>query len=780
MSVVEASSTGGVIEGVDPFVLTSLEAMRKKLLDLTSRNRLLNFPLTNKGSALRIVDELPEQLYETLCAEVAMEFAPVPEPTRQQLLEHGYLKVGEDGKDVQLRALPTAKDWAQVLGVSTEFDLPTGQRVPTSEVNRPLLEQAHEFIYQYGQARDGKLTGIRTQYIKQGLNLSELTTACNLAGYEGLEEFERQAKIGKALTISPSYPGHDDKRIQVLLFPGELEARLRAIHNKAQTAIEESGANILYLALGFLEWYESDTSDKARFAPLFTIPVRCERGKLDPKDGLYKYQIHYTGEDILPNLSLKEKLQADFGLALPMFDEEQTPESYLAAVTKVVGKHKPRWSVKRYGALSLLNFGKMMMYLDLDPARWPQDKRNILSHEVIRRFFTSQGGGENNADSTGGLSQHEYCIDSYPGIHDKIPLIDDADSSQHSALIDAIHGKNLVIEGPPGSGKSQTITNLIAAALLNGKKVLFVAEKMAALEVVKRRLDRAGLGEFCLELHSHKTHKRKVLEDIEARMMRQATMPTTEEIDAQITRYEELKRQLNEYAALINTPWELTGRTIHQILSGATRYRHKLDIDATALHIENLSGKKLDKVAQLRLSDQVVEFSRIYKEVREQVGADAEIYEHPWSGVNNTQIQLFDSARIVDLLQAWQASILHFHHHYQGFLDKWALEGEGLDTLSHIEQLVQDQKHLPSLSGSELFAALPGMDTSDAIARVRHYLARFDTLQGYYDTLSQAIEPEKLRLLERGEQCDFPSEELAKYVSVRPLPSGEWRQLWTK
>ena len=68
MSVVEASSTGGVIEGVDPFVLTSLEAMRKKLLDLTSRNRLLNFPLTNKGSALRIVDELPEQLYETLCA----------------------------------------------------------------------------------------------------------------------------------------------------------------------------------------------------------------------------------------------------------------------------------------------------------------------------------------------------------------------------------------------------------------------------------------------------------------------------------------------------------------------------------------------------------------------------------------------------------------------------------------------------------------------------------------------------------------------------------------
>ncbi|MGZ9927702.1 DUF4011 domain-containing protein, partial [Escherichia coli] len=92
-----------------------------------------------------------------------------------------------------------------------------------------------------------------------------------------------------------------------------------------------------------------------------------------------------------------------------------------------------------------------------------------------------------------------------------------------------------------------------------GKKVLFVAEKMAALEVVKRRLDRAGLGQFCLELHSHKTHKRKVLDDINARLVSQATMPTMEEIDAQILRYEDLKQQLNEYAALINNQWAQPG-----------------------------------------------------------------------------------------------------------------------------------------------------------------------------------------------------------------------------
>ncbi|EPT8337745.1 DUF4011 domain-containing protein [Enterobacter kobei] len=763
MSTVDTSTAEELNQGGSDFILTSLEAMRKKLLDLTSRNRLLNFPITQKGSSLRIVDELPEQLYETLCSEIPMEFAPVPDPTRAQLLEHGYLKVGPDGKDIQLRAHPSAKDWAHVLGIRTDFDLPDSHKTVVSDSDRELLEKAHQFILQYAQGQNGKLTGIRSEYVNQGIALSALKEACCLAGYEGLEDFERQAKAGNEISISSSNPSHDDNRIQALLYPNELEACLRAIYGKAQTALEESGANILYLALGFLEWYESDSSEKARYAPLFTIPVRCERGKLDPKDGLYKFQLYYTGEDILPNLSLKEKLQADFGLALPLFNEEETPESYFASVKKVVEQHKPKWSVKRYGALSLLNFGKMMMYLDLDPARWPCDKRNILSHEVIRRFFTSQSCGQENSGLPGGFGQHEYCIDSYPDIHDKVPLIDDADSSQHSALIDAIRGQNLVIEGPPGSGKSQTITNLIAAALLNGKKVLFVAEKMAALEVVKRRLDRAGLGQFCLELHSHKTHKRKVLDDINARLVSQATMPTMEEIDAQILRYEDLKQQLNEYAALINNQWAQTGKTIHQILSGATRYRHKLDIDATALHIENLSGKQLDKVTQLRLRDQIVEFSRIYKEVREQVGANAEIYEHPWSGVNNTQIQLFDSARIVDLLQTWQTSIIDFQHSYQEYVDKWALEGESLNTLQYIEQLVEDQSNLPVLCGSEHFPALSELDSPDAIARVRHYLDRFELLQGHYVALSQVIEPQKLRLLEQGQSCDFPREELEKY-----------------
>ena len=763
MADLDTQGREGVLEQVDPFVLSSLEAMRRKLLDLTSRNRLLNYPVNQKGSVLRIVDELPDQLYMALNSEMVMEFAPVPEPTRQQLLDYGYLAVGPNGQDIQRKAHPGAVEWAGVLGIKTEFALPyAGDTERTAQANGDLLGKARAFIQQYAQDNNGKLTGIRAQYGKQLIDLNALTSACRQAGYASLDTFEQQAKVGASLGVATVIPEHEDNRIQVLLYPGELEARLRTIHNKAQTAIEESGAGILYLALGFLEWYESDTSDKARLAPLFTIPVRLERGKLDPKDGLYKYQLHYTGEDILPNLSLKEKLQADFGLGLPTFDEPPSPEAYLASVIDVVEQHKPRWRVRRYGCLNLLNFSKMVMYLDLDPARWPRDQRNITAHEVIRRLFTSQGG-EGTGSGGSGMPQGEHDIDASPDIHNEVPLIDDADSSQHSALIDAIRGQNLVIEGPPGSGKSQTITNLIAAALQNGKRVLFVAEKMAALEVVKRRLDKAGLGDFCLELHSHKTHKRKVLDELQCRLDLAARTPSKEEIDAQITRYEELKAQLNQYAALINSQWQQTGKSIHQILSAATRYRSQLDIDATGLHVDGVSGKRLDKVAQLRLRDQIVAFSRIYKEVREQVGDQAEIYDHPWGGVTNTQIQLFDSQRIVDLLQQWQTGLCDFQGGWLQFLRSWELDGQAVQSLTEIDQFFHDLARLPELSGQEQFAALPALTDRSTREQIRQLMALFVELQACYGILGDVIHTHKLTQLVQGDELTLPQDELAQY-----------------
>jgi len=663
------------LNSVDPFVLESLELMRKKLLDLTARNRLLNFPIQQKGAALRIIDEVPNQLCAELLAERELKFKPVPPPTREQLIQHGYLEVNEEtGEERQIKANPDAREWAKVLGFNVNYELPGEDEVPGDEK-------------------------------------------------------------------------HQDDSIQVLLYPPEMESRLRAIRGKAQTALEETGASILYLSLGFLEWAENDDSSKTRLAPLFTIPVHLNRGKLDHRTGTYQYTLSYTGEDILPNLSLKEKLALDFGLALPDVAEDESPETYLDKVENLLSGIKPNWSVHCYGALTLLNFGKMLMYLDLDPKRWPMDDRNLVQHPLVQRFFKSS---EKEPEGIGGTGSGEHNIDTVEQIHDLFPIIDDADSSQHSALIDAVNGENLVIEGPPGTGKSQTITNLIAAAMLNGKKVLFVAEKMAALEVVKSRLDKAGLGVFCLELHSHKSQKRKVLDDISARVTAQKHLSSTQNIDAEITRYEELKEQLNQYAREINTPWANTNRTIHEIFSGAARYRQQLEIRPTDLHITGLSGRELTDVARFKLADQVKEFQKIYRAMVEQVGQDASLHHHPWSGVENTSIQLFDSEQIVSVLNQWQQSIERLQEHNQKISKALEFDKSALSALDSCESLALDLRDLPELSRKELFQALDQLDEK-AQSEVEKLLQLHREIQESFETLSEVIRPQKLSSLAGGE-----------------------------
>lgn len=384
------------------FAFDSLESVRKRLLDLTGRNQLLNYKHP-KASCVRIIDELPDQIYTELQFGKTFTFIPVPEPTERQLIEQGYLRWNTSGELVEEKPFPNAERWASFLGFNTSYELP---------------EVSDNFV-------------------------------------------------GK----------HQDLDIQTLMYATELEARLRAIRSKADTAIEESGSNVLYIVLGFLEWYESRESEVKRLAPLFTLPVKLERTKLDQSLGVFRYAVSLKDEGLLSNVTLREKLANDFDLSLPGIDDESTPEAYFKLVENTLLKHESRWKIHRMATLATLNFTKQVMYEDLDPENWPKHKR-IEDHPIIKQFFSSQ----NQEEPVSSGFVEEYTIDQIDNVHNQFPLIFEADSSQHSALIDAAKGENLVIEGPPGSGKSQTITNLIAACIANGKRVLFVAEKMAALE----------------------------------------------------------------------------------------------------------------------------------------------------------------------------------------------------------------------------------------------------------------------------------------------------------
>ena len=220
--------------------------------------------------------------------------------------------------------------------------------------------------------------------------------------------------------------------------------------------------------------------------------------------------------------------------------------------------------------LWFFSFAKYLMYRDLDPGNWPEHaplENNPTLSALLQDGFPSE------PPLFGDDEKIDPLIAPQQMIH-----VTDADSSQAVVIEEVRRGRSLVVQGPPGTGKSQTITNIIATAVKEGKKVLFVAEKMAALEVVYSRLERLGLGVICLELHSRKANKKAVLEEINGtlKLGRPKVNGSTEQIEA----LGRIRDQLNRHASLLNTPLEPAGVTIFQIfgrLAGLNELRTRDD-----------------------------------------------------------------------------------------------------------------------------------------------------------------------------------------------------------
>jgi len=378
-----------------------------------------------------------------------------------------------------------------------------------------------------------------------------------------------------------------------------LPKQLFRISNEANSVLEEQGYTVLYLALGFLEWLESPSSETSRLAPLVLVPVELVRTKVREA-----YRLKWTGEDVGTNLSLQERL-VEAGVALPDFvvpEECGELQRYFEAVSQSV-EGRSGWAVKDDVYLGFFSFTKFVMYKDLDPAGWPEGD-GPSSHPLIRALFQPE-----HDQDPGELFPEEEVDEriSWSNIYHVM----NADPSQIAAIEDVKAGLNLVVEGPPGTGKSQTIANMVGELLVRGKSVLFVSEKMAALEVVKQRLDRVGLGEFCLELHSRKSRKRDVLAELERCLGRHETQDRSSSSSTRKALVEHIEK-LNEYVRDLRTPfgqlqfspYQLFGMKEEAILhfSGSDRDMPSFGIDDDGdWTIERLSqvSQKLGDLADL-------------------------------------------------------------------------------------------------------------------------------------------------------------------------------------
>ena len=268
------------------------------------------------------------------------------------------------------------------------------------------------------------------------------------------------------------------------------------------------------------------------------------------------------------------------------------------------------------------------MYRDLDPANWPEDKK-LSDHTIITGLL--QDGFRTEPSVIG----DDEPIDPHVSPRDMVHAVD-ADSSQTVAIEQAKHGRNLVIQGPPGTGKSQTITNLIAMAVAEGRRVLFVAEKMAALEVVKRRLDNIGLGDMCIELHSRKANKRDVLKELERTI--DLGCPAMGDLDDLVTRMTAARDRLNEHAGRLHARLDPSGETPYRIMGHLVRLS-QADVppaDFTLPDPENWSRQECRERRGLihDLSERI-----------EEIGIPS---DHVWRGVGLEAVLPVDIARLSD------------------------------------------------------------------------------------------------------------------------------------
>ena len=344
----------------------------------------------------------------------------------------------------------------------------------------------------------------------------------------------------------------DQSILHTFLPEDETKTVLKKIQRTAKNTIEEGGVNSLFLAIGTLKWYVSEKSTTPRYAPLLLLPVEM----------VYKkgsYHIRTRDEEITFNITLIEFLRQNFDIDIPGLDPLPQDENGLdvggifAAVCEAL-KEQPRWKVEEECVLGIFSFSKFLLWNDMRAHRDELTQNQIVGSLLANRLLWTP------TPMTTDLSDLDSMIN--PS-ETAVPVA--ADSSQMAAIIEAGAGNSFILYGPPGTGKSQTITNLIANALFHGKRVLFVAEKMAALSVVQSRLEKIGLDPFCLELHSKKSTKRHVLSQLDkALSTKKSDSPT--DYASESKRIAEKRKELSSYLLALHTPDAEDGLSVYDCI----------------------------------------------------------------------------------------------------------------------------------------------------------------------------------------------------------------------
>lgn len=391
-----------------------------------------------------------------------------------------------------------------------------------------------------------------------------------------------------------------------------LQQKLRRLRDNARVALEEEGVNTLYVALGLLQWREPESAE-TEVAPLVLVPASIHH-KLGQA-----YELSCYEPDPRSNPVLAYWLKQSFALSLPDFepysgisDGHFDLDGYFESVRSATAPLG--WQVLEEAWVAHFSFEKLVMYDDLGQ---PGTEVAIAEHPVLGALVQAREYERRPLPAE--ISDPATAYDR----HDLFPVLD-ADLSQLEVLAQARAGNSLAVEGPPGTGKSQTITNLIADAIRSGKTVLFVSEKRAALEVVRRRLQECGLDRLCLELHSHRTGRGSLAEEVNAALEGCLEAAPSPQVNA-FRRRSALRKQLDEYVSELHRPRGAAGLTAFKVHGDLAKLALVPSIDAEMPS----SALDIDGDQEQRMLERL-------RAIQETGVWDREA-DHPWRGAAPTQ-----------------------------------------------------------------------------------------------------------------------------------------------
>ena len=378
-------------------------------------------------------------------------------------------------------------------------------------------------------------------------------------------EMENEKELVESIAAQEMKNG----RVRTFLSAEDLNLQLKNMFRSAKVSMEENGTNTMFLALGFLKWFESDISEKARYAPVVLVPIDIVRSL---RSG--GYVIRSRQEEARINTTLLEYLRQIFSIKITGLDTLPEDEHgidlpLIFHTVRQAIMEKSRWNLVDMAFIGLFSFGQFVMWNDIRSRADELKKNKVVSSLMDGKMNWTAEELPFDAKNVEAVFKPADLA---------VPL--SADSSQLVAIAAASGKRSFVLHGPPGTGKSQTITNMIANALYNGKTVLFAAEKMAALSVVQKRLAAIGLDPFCLELHSNKTSKNVVLSQLN-KALEVGRIKPPEEHQAVADRLYSIRTEFNSAVAALHKKREY-GCSVYEAIEryeANVRFKGKLALD---------------------------------------------------------------------------------------------------------------------------------------------------------------------------------------------------------